>query len=377
MGKSETHKTENIQGKIDWVQVIFHQISWQDVFTKLLHINLDCIDCRPNSTLRHEEYDIVYSCGMIRYFTFENKARSFERGTLIMSGQACTMYEAIEQINESVSYVYSELFWRMLDYTTTHESQLEVRRLDLALDDYNKVPYFTIDFIQRKVARKQFLSKGRTTKTIDSEFDKKTRAKTQQIGARGSNCLFRFYEKAKELAKGLETEKQEEILQWAPQIRVETETRNEVAQSLFEAIAYLAKNQTLENLIRGFIQTELTFYTDSTYQQVCRWWQSFVKPQMVPVIRKKSIISPFDRTLNWFEFQGGLGVTQAIYFLIHNGIPLDTKLVAPNENYQWTQDLADKLIDYVTIQGRTDLIPIITKKIRKSSTTKSDDSLKR
>lgn len=50
MEKSETHKTENIQGKVDWVQVIFHQISWQDVFTKLLHIHLDCIDCQPNST---------------------------------------------------------------------------------------------------------------------------------------------------------------------------------------------------------------------------------------------------------------------------------------------------------------------------------------
>lgn len=369
MNKQPTHRREKIQGKVDWIQIIFHQISWQEIFTDLLHIGLDCIDVQASVYLKHEEYDRVYSCGWIRYFTFSDEKKSYERGTLVMSGQACTLYEFIEGTNLSTP-VFTELFGRILECTTTRESQIEVRRLDLALDDYNAVPYFTIDLIQRKVQRKQFLSKGRTTKSIDSEFDKERRAKTQQIGARGSHCLFRFYEKGKEMARGFETEQQEEILEKAPSIRLEAETRKEVAQSLFEAIASLAENQTLENLIRGFVQTELTFYTDRNYQQVCRWWNAFLQPNLIPRIRRKPLFSPFDRTLHWFEFQGGFGVTQAIYFLIHHGISLDEKLILPNERYQWTQDLADKLIDYVTLQGRTDLIPVITKKIKKPATPK-------
>ncbi|EJE1920451.1 replication initiation factor domain-containing protein [Listeria monocytogenes] len=360
---------EIVQGKIDWVQIVCENISWRAVFTDLLCIGLDCISTQ-SGTLKHEEYNIVYTCGAIKYYTQSDNEESYKRGTLVMSGQACTMFEWINFASNNTSLPFPELFWRIIQRANETAFSFQVKRLDLALDDYNKKTYFTLELIIGKVARKQFLSKGRTTKVIDSEFDKKTRAKTQQIGAGGSDCLFRIYEKGKEMAHGLEAEKREQILETAPKVRLEAETRREIANNLFGTIAYLTKEQTLENLIRGFLRSELTFYADSSYKTICRWWNDYLSPSATPIIRRTVDFTSFDRTLNWYQHKGGLGVTQAIYFLINNGFELNWSQVNSNGEYYWTKELADKMIGYVAEHGRMDLIPIITEKIKKSSTAK-------
>ena len=361
--------TENVRGKIDWLQIVCQNIYWKDLFSQVLQISLDCIAVQ-SAYLKHESYDVVYSCGPIKYYTFQEENQSYQRGTLVMSGQACTMYEWAILGSDSTVLVFQALAWRFHQYALTTSFIFDVKRLDLALDDYNEKPFFSLELIIGKVKRKQYLSKGRTTKLIDSEYDKKSRAKTQQIGARGSECLLRFYEKAKELTKNLNKEVKEELLKQAPMVRLEVETRHQTANQLFETIAYLTREQELTNLIRGFIQTELTFYTDTTYKKICRWWLDFLKPSILPSIHRTFEISAFTDTLNWYEYQGGFAVTQAIYFLIGHGVSINPKLVGKKEHYTWTSELSDKLIDFVTENKRMDLIPLIQKKTKSQKISK-------
>lgn len=366
--------TENVLGRVDWLQVIFQNIAWQDVFTQILQISLDCVSY-DQASLKHEEYDTVYSCGSIKYFTFFDPKFSVQRGTLVMSGQACAMYEWAILANDTEMNVFQMLSWRIIQYAKRTTLIYEVKRLDLALDDYNEKPFFDLDLIIGKVRRKQFLSKGRSTKVIDSEFDKRTRAKTQQIGTRGSECLFRFYEKAKELARSFDGEQREMILNKAPQVRLEIELRKSNANNLFEAIGFLGKDQAIANLIRGFIKTELNFYSDTNYKNICRWWIEYLKPCLIPNLERRIEVTNFEKTLSWYEYQGGFAVSQALYFLVNNGIDIKSELIGKQENYYWSTDLANKLIDFVTKHQRLDLIPLITEKTKESPTSaKIDDS---
>lgn len=358
--------TSNVIGKVDWLQIIFEETNWRAVFSQILMISLDCVTSEPAS-LKHETYDIMYSCGSIRYYTTDRL--DAKRGTLVMSGQACTMYEWGMLATDTERNVFQELAIRILDMATSYSLRFEVTRLDLALDDYNAKPFFTVDLIIGKISRKQFLSKGRSVKVIDSEFDKRTRAKTQEIGSRGSDCMFRIYEKGKELAKGLSGTEREAMLESAPKVRLEAETRHDVAKSLLMAIAYMNREQTLSNLIRGFVKSELTFYTDTNYTTVNRWWTNYLKPCYVPVIQRRKPQTDFDKTLHWYEYQGGLAVSEAIYFLVEHEIILPPTLLLHPDDYLWNSELANKMIDFVTVNDRPDLIPLIQARIKKPLTS--------
>lgn len=356
--------TQNVLGKVDWLQIIFVNVQWQTVFSDVLLITPDCVTSEAGS-LKHEEYDIVYACGSIRYYTTEDHGT---RGTLVMSGQACTMYEWGMLASDTQQNVFQELALRIIELATNRAATFEISRLDLALDDYNTKPFFGIDTIIGKVRRKQFLSKGRSVQLVDSEFDKRTRSKTQQIGSRGSDCMFRFYEKGKELAHSLSGVDREQMLEEAPQIRLEAETRHDTAKSLLMAIAYMTKEQKLSNLIRGFVKTELNFYTSTDYTTVARWWTNFLKPCFVPTIRRQKPQTDFDKSMYWFEHQGGFAITQALYFLVSHQMVVPPTLLAEDPEYLWNSELANKLIDFVIINDRPDLVPLIQRRIKKPLT---------
>ncbi|MBK0038001.1 MULTISPECIES: replication initiation factor domain-containing protein [unclassified Enterococcus] len=353
--------SSNVIGKVDWLQIIFQNISWEELFTTILGITLDSVS-KKAGTLKHEEYDVIYSCGSIKYYTFDDETKSFYRGTLVMSGQACTMYEFANRSGNSPNNVFQELAWRIISNSIDTSCKFTVTRIDLALDDYNKPPYFTVDTIIRKVQKKSYYSRGRSDQVYDSEFTKKERAKTQQIGSGGSECLFRFYEKSKEMSKGLDPEKVEQIMSNAPLTRLEAEIRKDKADSLFQSIAYLPKDMPLSNLIRGFIKNEISFYSDSSCEKICRWWQEYLKPSIEPILRKSYDVSNFERTLNWYQYQGGLAVTQAIFFLIENGVDLDFNLTDFKQECRWSTEMVEKMIDFVSKENRTDLIPYIYEK---------------
>ncbi len=59
---------KSVLGKVDWFQAVLHQVSYQTVFQDLLKISLESVSIQAGS-LKHEEYDIVYTCGFLKYYT--------------------------------------------------------------------------------------------------------------------------------------------------------------------------------------------------------------------------------------------------------------------------------------------------------------------
>lgn len=121
--------------------------------------------------------------------------------------------------------------------------------------------------------------------------------------------------------------KREEILAQAPQTRFEAELRKDIASSLFQAIVSLVEEIDLNNLIRGFIKAELNFYTDSSFRTVCRWWQAYLIPNKEPKIHRKYEVPDFEDSLYWYERQGGQAISQALYFLVSQGMAFPPQLL--------------------------------------------------
>lgn len=131
----------------------------------------------------------------------------------------------------------------------------------------------------------------------------------------------------KEMARVYSDTKREEILAQAPQARFEAELRKDIASSLFQAIVSLVEEIDLNNLIRGFIKAELNFYTDSSFRTVCRWWQAYLIPNKEPKIHRKYEVPDFEDSLYWYERQGGQAISQALYFLVSQGMAFPPQLL--------------------------------------------------
>ena len=72
-------------------------------------------------------------------------------------------------------------------------------RLDVAIDDKNEKPFFTIEQIKKKCEKEEFISNSEGYKFDESKFDDFDTAKTVYIGAGKSGLSYRFYDKDKEV----------------------------------------------------------------------------------------------------------------------------------------------------------------------------------
>lgn len=82
------------------------------------------------------------------------------------------------------------------------KDHFHLTRLDIAIDDQNETPYFTVGQLHQKCRKREFLSKSRSFHFYESEFDEDV-AKTLYIGERKSNIMYRFYEKYSHSYKNL------------------------------------------------------------------------------------------------------------------------------------------------------------------------------
>ena len=72
-------------------------------------------------------------------------------------------------------------------------------RLDVAIDDKNEKPFFTLEQIKKKCEKEEFIANSEGYHFDESKFDDFDTAKTGYIGAGKSGLFYRFYDKDKEV----------------------------------------------------------------------------------------------------------------------------------------------------------------------------------
>ena len=106
---------------------------------------------------------------------------------LVMTGRGC---DDIFRILDSRNCTFGDMFRRCerrygLD-------NFHFTRLDIAIDDKNEKPFFTIEQIKKKCEKEEFISNSEGYHFDESKFDDFDTAKTVYIGAGKSDCLTAF-----------------------------------------------------------------------------------------------------------------------------------------------------------------------------------------
>lgn len=344
---------KNVTAKIDWLQIIFYHCSIEELVESLLKIEKKCF-LVEKAQIRHKEYDVCYSYGSLRVYTYEFPPYDETECYLVFSGDACSLYE---RLLHSLQSSWVNFFQQLIEQFA---QRFKVKRLDVALDDQNEQPYFQVEQLIKLCKKKRYESRKRKFHVAESNIVGTKMCKTLYIGKRTSDIMFRIYDKDLETAQK-EKRAVQEISSWK---RFEVEFKREVAHYVVEMIAQ--NNHSLEELIRGIVKQELTFYLDDNHTKVPRFWIRYlgnVTPLKIP---RNYEIRGLKDTEQWFLFGGGLSTLKAFDFLAKNdALGHLQNLSQEIQKAEFSRSLTKKIVDHLVDIGREELIEpvyLMTKK---------------
>ncbi|MGK0552594.1 hypothetical protein ACSFB8_11010 [Enterococcus faecalis] len=144
---------KNVMAKIDWLQIIFYQCSIEELLESLLKIEKQCF-LVESAQIRHKEYDVCYSYGSLRIYTYEFPPYDETECYLVFSGDACSLYE---RLLISLESNWATFFQQLV---TQFNQRFKVKRLDIALDDRNEQPYFKVEQLIKLCKKKRYESEN-------------------------------------------------------------------------------------------------------------------------------------------------------------------------------------------------------------------------
>jgi len=299
--------------------------------------------------LQHYNYDCCYRFGDIRIYDYLEKIDADKM--LVLSGKAC------EFLRDSWLSQKDLSFKTFMNNLLVYEELITITRLDVAIDDFNEIPFFTPTQLSRICQKKQFIY-GRSTSYLPYG-DKQTGA-TLYLKPPHADDRLKFYDKQAELAKEQGLRKKD----LSPQIRTEIVFRRQKAHHFF--LTYVNTETPLLELFQGYLKEKVKFYSDKAFQVPLKKWQDFLgSVELFNLSIPKQNVNLY-RKIHWLKYGGGLAVYKAVQFLEENGI-FPTELADIDYNVvEYPPELSNELKKYVTTKGRTDLINKInlsTKKI--------------
>ena len=114
----------------------------------------------------------------------------------MMTGRGCG---DIFQILDSRNATFGDMFRRCeLRYGLDN---FHFTRLDVAIDDKNEIPFFTVEQIKEKCEKEEFIANSEGYHFDESKFDDFDTAKTVYIGAGKSGLSYRFMTKTRKFVQ--------------------------------------------------------------------------------------------------------------------------------------------------------------------------------
>ena len=239
----------------------------------ILGLPTDIFNVYP-ATIKFKTYQARWQIGDIYVSGDARKTEDNPQGLgcyLVMTGRGC---DDIFRILDSRNYTFGDMFRRCerrygLD-------NFHFTRLDIAIDDKNEKPFFTIEQIKKKCEKEEFISNSEGYKFDESKFDDFDTAKTVYIGAGKSGLSYRFYDKDKEVCSKY-NKSLDEVGSWK---RTEMQLRDEKAH----AFAMTFKDRPLElgELAFGLLANNLRFVVPNRNEsnkirwKTCRFWERFL-----------------------------------------------------------------------------------------------------
>ena len=189
-------KHEFLTIKIDYISIVFDTATAEEVIRRVLELPVDIFDIQ-SAKVQHKTYQSAYAIGSIKVFGNPKKNEDNPMGLgsyLVLKGMGC---DEIFRILDMHGQSFGDLFKRCERWFC---DKFHFTRLDIAIDDRNKVPYFTIKQLKRKCEREEYIANSNTHRFNESKYQEYSTAKTVYIGAGKSAMSYRFYDKDKEVS---------------------------------------------------------------------------------------------------------------------------------------------------------------------------------
>lgn len=230
--------------------------------------------------------------------------------------------------------------------------------MDIAIDGRNEKPFFTIEQLNKKCKKGEFISGSRRFQYVASGEVGEDTAKTLYIGARGSSVCYRFYDKDKQQANNY-GKCLDEIGSWK---RTELELRDEKAHAFAQLMA--ENPDMLGTQIFDLLGSNLRFVVPDKNQanksrwKTCRFWKRFLGTiQPLKIIIEKPETNLFD-TQSWLKYGGASAALLAFLFLQeHDALGSLEDLDGLMNGVRFSQGLSGKVTPHLCAIGRQDLIP--------------------
>lgn len=351
--------------KIDYLSIIFDQIEAIELIQRVLGMPFEFFR-RQEAHVRHQAYTSLYQCAGIKVFADVKPTTENPLGAgcyLVLGGQGCDDYQGCFSVWEGCAETYGDFFHKC--NRIMGSSGFHLTRLDIAIDDKNEVPYFTIERIKKKCLNEEFISNSRSYRFAESSFMDGT-AKTVYIGDGKSNLSYRFYDKDKERCGKYETP-YEEMGSWK---RTELQLRDEVAHQF--ALFFAQSPDDLGQLAFDLLGSSLRFVTkDKAQANKSRWktsqfWERFLGAVRPLKIKPEKLPNSLYETQRWLKEGGVLSAVKVFLFLQEYQALGDLEeLGMMMDRVQYSHALSQKLVAHLQRLNRQDLIPVVYEDTKK------------
>ena len=232
-------KNEHLRSVFDWIQIQFDktEFSPREIIEDILFLDYDLF-IENKGSLKYYNYDSQLHHGNIRIY-YGAKESSY---MLVMSGQALEFFRDMVLDPNSLS---ERQFLNNLYY---NYNQFSVRRIDIAIDDFNETPYFTPNQLLKICQKKRFIY-GKST--YYNTYGDETIGQTLYLRKPNDDERLRIYDKRLERAEKLGISKRF-IENW---IRTELELRKEKAHYFIQE--WLHSEIDLLNFTKGYLKEKV------------------------------------------------------------------------------------------------------------------------
>ncbi len=296
----------------------------------ILGLPTDIFNVYPAS-IKYKTYQARWQIGDIYVSGDARKTEDNPQGLgcyLVMTGRGC---DDIFRILDSRNYTFGDMFRRC--ERRYGRDNFHFTRLDIAIDDKNEKPFFTIEQIKKKCEKEEFIS--------NSEG-------------------YRFYDKDKEVCSK-HNKTLDEVGSWK---RTEMQLRDDKAHAF--AMTFKERPLELGELAFGLLANNLRFVVPNRNEsnksrwKTCRFWKRFLGAVEVLKLQVPKLHNSLEETQQWLTEGGVISAVKSFYFLEeHDALGGLEKVGTMLDRARYSSSLSSKLTAHLQRIDRTDLIPYI------------------
>lgn len=352
--------------KVDYLSIIFDYARAFDLINRLFQLP-EYLFSKSNARIKHKDYTKQYGMGNIRIYSDTQPTQENPLGLgsyLVLTGSGCDLLQMFLRAQKKT---FSDFFRDCKELFG--EETFHLTRLDIAIDDRNEVPYFTMEQIKKKCMKEEFISRSRSYSFDESSFPDGDTAKTIYIGDGKSNIRYRLYDKDKEQAVKRNIPL-EQVGSWK---RTEIQLRDEKAHMF--AMHMAQSPDSLGQLTFDFLGSHLRFIVPDKSQlnknrlKTCRFWERFLGDVKALDLKANHKLNSLYDTQEWLEHGGGLSALKAFRFLKYHKALGDLKdMDKEMQRAKYSQELGMKMVSHLCEVNRKDLIPQVHQDLKNHMT---------